>query len=130
MARVTVEDCIEVIPDRFELVAIAAQRAKQVASGAPLTVDRDNDKDAVIALREIADRTVDVEGLRQDAIASYSSFKMSESIMHQDENDADFDDLMMIGESFAAEQSRGFSEDDEDLDDGFSFEDVDDSDED
>jgi DNA-directed RNA polymerase subunit omega len=128
MARVTVEDCIEVVKDRFELVAIAAQRAKQVASGAPLTVDRDNDKDAVIALREIAEKTVDIEALRQDAIASYSSFKMSESIIHQDEHDADFDDLMMISESFNTEQSRRFEEDDEELDEHFSFEDIADED--
>tara|TARA_B100001564_G_scaffold355473_1_gene367848 strand:+ start:833 stop:1228 length:396 start_codon:yes stop_codon:yes gene_type:complete len=68
MARVTVEDCAEVVPSRFELVALAAQRTKVISSGAPITVDRDNDKNPVIALREIADRTVDVEALREQVI--------------------------------------------------------------
>ena len=58
MARVTVEDCILKVPNRFELVLISAQRARDVAGGAPLTVDRDNDKNPVVALREIAEETV------------------------------------------------------------------------
>ena len=64
MARVTVEDCVLKIPNRFELVMIAAQRARDVSSGAPLTVERDNDKNPVVALREIADETVSIDGLR------------------------------------------------------------------
>ncbi|TNE65233.1 MAG: DNA-directed RNA polymerase subunit omega [Alphaproteobacteria bacterium] len=58
MARVTVEDCVDKVPNRFDLVLAAAQRARQISSGAPLTVDRDNDKNPVVALREIADETV------------------------------------------------------------------------
>ena len=65
MARVTVEDCAEVVPSRFELVALAAQRAKLISAGAEIAVDRDNDKDAVVSLREIADRKVDVNFLRE-----------------------------------------------------------------
>ncbi len=61
MARVTVEDCVERIPNRFDLVMLAAQRSRDVSAGSPLTVDRDNDKNPVIALREIADGTVDLE---------------------------------------------------------------------
>ena len=68
MARVTVEDCIERIPNRFELVMIAAQRARSVSAGAPLTVERDNDKNPVVALREIAEETVDLEALEQALI--------------------------------------------------------------
>src|SRR3546814_14749105 len=68
MARVTVEDCITKVPNRFELVLLAAQRARAISSGASLTVDRDNDKNPVVALREIADETVDTEGLRQRMI--------------------------------------------------------------
>lgn len=65
MARVTVEDCVEEIPNRFELVILASERAKSISSGAPLTVDRDNDKNPVIALREIATKNIDPDALRE-----------------------------------------------------------------
>ncbi|MBB4264916.1 DNA-directed RNA polymerase subunit omega [Roseospira visakhapatnamensis] len=68
MARVTVEDCIEQIPNRFELVLMAAQRARDIAAGSPLTVDKDNDKNPVIALREIADTTTDLDQLEDDLV--------------------------------------------------------------
>lgn len=71
MARVTVEDCILNIPNRFDLVISAAHRAKQIASGNPLTVERDNDKDAVVALREVADRTIDLDGVREEVIQNF-----------------------------------------------------------
>ncbi|RMD61505.1 MAG: DNA-directed RNA polymerase subunit omega [Alphaproteobacteria bacterium] len=64
MARVTVEDCVVKVPNRFELVLLAAQRAREISSGAPLTVDRDNDKNPVIALREIAEETVSLDALK------------------------------------------------------------------
>ncbi|MFC3229127.1 DNA-directed RNA polymerase subunit omega [Marinibaculum pumilum] len=70
MARVTVEDCVTRVPNRFELVLLAAQRARAVSAGAPLTVDRDNDKNPVVALREIADHTVSTDDLRQGLIGS------------------------------------------------------------
>ena len=63
MARVTVEDCVLKVPNRFDLVMLAAQRARDIASGAPLSVERDNDKNPVVALREIADETVELDGL-------------------------------------------------------------------
>ena len=66
MARVTVEDCVGLVPNRFELVLLAAQRARDIRSGAELTVEKDNDKNAVIALREIADETIDLETLRYE----------------------------------------------------------------
>ena len=68
MARVTVEDCIEKLPNRFELVMVAAQRARKIGSGAALTLDRDNDKNPVVALREIAESTVNVEELKEEII--------------------------------------------------------------
>lgn len=68
MARVTVEDCVEKIPNRFELVLIAAQRARAVSAGAALTVARDNDKNPVVALREIADETVSFAELEDSLI--------------------------------------------------------------
>ena len=71
MARVTVEDCIIHVPNRFDLVLLAAQRAKQIGSGNPLTIDRDNDKDAVVALREIADQTITLDNLREDVILGF-----------------------------------------------------------
>lgn len=71
MARVTVEDCILNIPNRFDLVIVAGQRAKQIAAGNPLTVDRDNDKDAVVALREVADKTVELDALYEAAIQNF-----------------------------------------------------------
>ncbi len=70
MARVTVEDCVDKVPNRFDLVMLAAHRARVIASGAPITVERENDKNPVVALREIAAETVEPEGLREDAIQS------------------------------------------------------------
>ena len=63
MARVTVEDCVVKVPNRFELVLVAAQRAREITSGAPLSVDRDDDKNPVVALREIADDTIELDHL-------------------------------------------------------------------
>ncbi len=68
MARVTVEDCVVKVPNRFDLVLLAAQRAREIASGAPLTVERDDDKNPVIALREIADATVALGHLRDSLV--------------------------------------------------------------
>jgi len=65
MARVTVEDCVTEIPNRFELVMLASQRARDVSAGADLLVERDNDKNPVVALREIAEREVEPEHLRE-----------------------------------------------------------------
>jgi DNA-directed RNA polymerase subunit omega len=72
MARVTVEDCVQKVPNRFELVLFAAQRARNLSRGEELTVDRDNDKNPVVALREIADETVELPKLEQDLIRSLS----------------------------------------------------------
>lgn len=70
MARVTVEDCIDKLPNRFELVLLAAHRARLISQGAPITVERDNDKNPVVALREIADETIVPEDLREEYIHS------------------------------------------------------------
>ena len=70
MARVTVEDCVDKVPNRFELVLLSAQRARMLASGEAPLVDKENDKDPVIALREIADQQVTVDGLREAFIHS------------------------------------------------------------
>ena len=72
MARVTVEDCVQKIPNRFELVLLAAQRARNLSRGEELTVDRDNDKNPVVALREIAEETIELPKIEQDLIRSLS----------------------------------------------------------
>ena len=72
MARVTVEDCVQRGPNRFELVLLAAQRARNISRGEELTIDRDNDKNPVVALREIADETIELPRIEQDLIKSLS----------------------------------------------------------
>ncbi len=70
MARVTVEDCVDKVPNRFELVMLAAHRAREISAGSPVTVDRDNDKNPVVSLREIADETQAADDLRERLIES------------------------------------------------------------
>ena len=73
MARVTVEDCVDKVPNRFELVMLASHRAREISDGAPLTVDRDNDKNPVVSLREIAEETQSAEDLRERMIESHQT---------------------------------------------------------
>ncbi len=74
MARVTVEDCLDKVENRFELVLVASQRARRIGTGAALTVERDNDKNTVVALREIAEETVEVDDLKEEMIQSYQRY--------------------------------------------------------
>jgi DNA-directed RNA polymerase subunit omega len=124
MARVTVEDCVERVPNRFELVIFAAQRAKQIASGAPLTVDRDNDKDSVVSLREIADETVSVEVLREESISAWQRRHKAEEFeavpfAGEMEDGASADLRRMMEEE---SQKAGVARDD-DMPEGLSFSD-------
>ncbi|RVV97488.1 DNA-directed RNA polymerase subunit omega [Mesobaculum littorinae] len=73
MARVTVEDCVDKVPNRFELVMLAAHRAREITSGSGLSVDRDNDKNPVVSLREIAEETQSAEDLRERMIESHQT---------------------------------------------------------
>lgn len=73
MARVTVEDCVDKVPNRFELVMLAAHRAREITAGGALTVDRDNDKNPVVSLREIAEETQQADDLRERMIESYQT---------------------------------------------------------
>lgn len=91
MARVTVEDCVEKVDNRFELVLLAAQRARAMSAGAPLTVDRDNDKNPVVALREIADETVTAADLREDLVQSLQR--------HRESDEAEEEAMALIGSS-------------------------------
>jgi DNA-directed RNA polymerase subunit omega len=74
MARITVEDCVDKVPNRFELVLLSAHRARMIANGSPLTVDKENDKNPVLALREIAEETVSPEDLNEDLIHSLQKY--------------------------------------------------------
>lgn len=103
MARVTVEDCVLRVPNRFELVLDAAERARQIAAGSSLTVERDNDKNPVVALREIADETVVIEDLEGALVKSLQKHGVV------DEPEYDSLDFGADGED-AAEQSELASE--------------------
>ncbi len=92
MARVTTEDCVDKVPNRFELVMLAAHRAREITAGAPLTVDRDNDKNPVVALREIADETQSADELRERLIES------NQTQIEVDEPEEDSMALLMGGE--------------------------------
>ena len=92
MARVTVEDCVDKVPNRFELVMLAAHRAREIQSGAPISIDRDNDKNPVVALREIAEETQSAEVLRERMIESY------QTQIEVDEPEEDQMALLMSGE--------------------------------
>ncbi|MCK5385359.1 MAG: DNA-directed RNA polymerase subunit omega [Alphaproteobacteria bacterium] len=74
MARVTVEDCIDKLENRFELVMLASQRARKIGTGAPLTVEKDNDKKTVISLREIAEETINTAEIKEEMIQGYQRF--------------------------------------------------------
>lgn len=93
MARVTVEDCVDKVPNRFELVMLAAHRAREISAGAEITVDRDNDKNPVVSLREIADETQSAEDLRERLIES------NQSQIEVDEPEEDSMALLMGGEA-------------------------------
>lgn len=92
MARVTVEDCITKVPNRFDLVLVAAKRARDIAAGLPLTVERDNDKNPVVALREIAEGTVDQEDLMEALVRSLRKY------VEIDEPEEDVLELLATGE--------------------------------
>ena len=78
MARVTVEDCVDKIPNRFDLVLLASQRARQISGGAELTIDRDRDKNPVVALREIAEETVIPEELNESLVANLQKVQVDD----------------------------------------------------
>ncbi|MDA1099047.1 MAG: DNA-directed RNA polymerase subunit omega [Proteobacteria bacterium] len=95
MARVTVEDCIDKVPNRFELVLIAAGRARQISAGAELTVPEDRDKQSVIALREIAEETISADTLRDNVIQTMQRH------IEVDEPEEDDMEAQMLSHQFA-----------------------------
>ncbi len=116
MARVTVEDCVDKVPNRFELVLLSAHRARAMSAGAELTVERDNDKNPVVALREIAEKTVMPDELREDLIGSL------QSRVETEEPEVENMQLLMSGEAtgevqdtFGATEDGGERMSEEDL---------------
>ena len=84
MARVTVEDCIDKVPNRFDLVLVAAERAREISGGAELTIDRDRDKNPVVALREIAEETVHPTHLNEGLVQSLQKVQMDDDDMPEE----------------------------------------------
>lgn len=140
MARVTVEDCVTRVPNRFELVLVAAQRARDVASGSPITLDRDNDKNPVVALREIAEYTVDVDQLKNARVAglqkqpeidepeedrdpSIAEVSWPEGAGAQAIDDELKDDMHVVDEEGVETEDQEFSEEKASLDPDFGEED-------
>ncbi len=135
MARVTVEDCVEKVPNRYELLMVAAQRAKDIEAGSPLQVNRDNDKNAVVALREIAEGKVSIEELQKSLVMNLQKYVEVEEPEEEEleimaaekelsELDSQFDSSMLldseINDSMQIhdEDSDINMDDDSDLDDG------------
>ncbi|MDI7861144.1 DNA-directed RNA polymerase subunit omega [Rhizobiaceae bacterium n13] len=111
MARVTVEDCIDKVDNRFELVLLASHRARLISQGASITIDRDNDKNPVVALREIADETLSPDDLKEDLIHSLQKH------VEVDEPEPDPSSLISAGVAVPAEKS----EEEEDLPETLTF---------
>lgn len=131
MARVTVEDCIRKVNNRFELVMLAAQRARRIGSGAGLTVDRDNDKNPVVALREIADETIDVAELQEELVQSQQrviEMDDSDDVIEMMEGEEEWNSI--VDQVAAEERKKAMSDDDfdgafdDDEDDEPSLEDL------
>ncbi|MGD9650261.1 MAG: DNA-directed RNA polymerase subunit omega [Dongiaceae bacterium] len=123
MARVTVEDCIELIPNRFDLVLVAAQRARDISAGSVLTIERDGEKNPVLALREIAAETINIDELKESLIHNF------QKIPQVEEEKEELTDLIISEEGFGlgAETASGDDDDDDEGDEelaGESFEDM------
>ena len=106
MARITVEDCIDKFPSRFELVLVASNRARRLFSGEDPTVDKDNDKHTVIALREIASQTITSEQLKNDLIEEYQTTTFAEDEEDLNESDQDNNEEKNISEQLIEDQNN------------------------
>ncbi|MFZ0693870.1 MAG: DNA-directed RNA polymerase subunit omega [Alphaproteobacteria bacterium] len=119
MARVTVEDCVTRVPNRFDLVLLGARRARDIASGAPLSLERDNDKNPVVALREIADATIDIGALGEEIVrALQKHVEVDEPEAEMMELSATAEDLnVLAGEVAKAKEEAAEDEIDEAIED-------------
>ncbi|HRK97634.1 MAG TPA: DNA-directed RNA polymerase subunit omega [Alphaproteobacteria bacterium] len=122
MARVTVEDCVLKVPNRFELVMVSAQRARRIGTGATLTIDRDNDKNTVVSLREIAEDTVQVEEMKEDLIRSHQRvFAVDDDqddVMEEMEGEEEWNALVAQANDSGFSADDSFDDDDDDGDAG------------
>ncbi len=109
MARITVEDCIDKFPSRFELVLVASNRARKLHSGDEPTVDKDNDKNTVIALREIADQTITTDKLKNDLIEEYQTATLSED---EDLEEIESENIDNPNDASLIDESEKINEDD------------------
>lgn len=127
MARVTVEDCIDKIPNRYELLMVATQRAKDISSGAPIMVSRDNDKNPVIALREIAEEKVNIEDLQKSLVMGLQKYveveepeeeemEIQAAVKELAELDEPFSGFLIDNEVSDSMQVHGVDDDNLDLD--------------
>ncbi len=111
MARVTIEDCIDKLPNRFELVLLSAHRARMISQGSPITVDRDNDKDPVVALREIADESVNKDDLREEYIhAMQKHVEVDEPEPTEVPLISQSGDMVMVEETLSGEDQPEFEQ--------------------
>lgn len=108
MARVTVEDCVIQVPNRFDLVLVAGQRARDISAGAAETVERDNDKNPVIALREIADQTIDLDEMREKLVLGLQKHQPNDDLIEDDEViDAMQNEAAILGAVQAQQAAEG-----------------------
>ena len=131
MARITVEDCVDKFPSRFELVLVASQRAKELHSGESPTIDRDNDKNTVISLREIANTTIPIEKMKENLIESYQKVTLSdeedenleiESLMNEEKNNEQNEETISNPISHIEEEIKKLtSAEDKDLEEKFEI---------
>lgn len=123
MARVTVEDCVDKVPNRFDLVMLAAQRSREINNGAVLTVDRDRDKNPVVALREIADETVELDNLKEGVVKGLQ--KVAD--LDEPENAEELREILAApaAEHGVTEEETAKPVEETELDAGIRFEDVD-----
>jgi len=119
MARVTVEDCVVKVPNRFELVMLAAHRARDLAAGAALTVDRDNDKNPVVALREIAEESLGIDTLKENVVKSMQKLVEPDEPEEEEMDALAAQQLAAAGGELAPVAAEGEeADDDEVLDEG------------
>ena len=122
MARVTVEDCVEKIPNRFELVMVASQRARKISTGAALTIDRDNDKNPVVSLREIAESTVSIDDLKEELIRNYQrviEMDDKEDVIDVDAGEAEWSAIAARAAADAREFGEVIEDEEDDEEDDF-----------